>query len=57
MENKNLKAEKIFLVLATITIISGIVLIFHKDYLIGVSGSIVGAGLFWENFKKLRAEK
>lgn len=37
--------DKLFLGFGVITVISGIVLILEQQYVIGVSGSIVGAGL------------
>lgn len=45
---------KIFLGFGILALISGILLIFEKQYLLGISGSIVGAGLALQNIKKLR---
>ena len=54
MEKTNTGPEKLFLGLGIVTVISGIVLILQKQYLIGVSGSIVGIGLVLQNVKKIK---
>ena len=47
-------AEKFFLGFGIIALISGIYLIIQQDYVIGISGSIVGAGLALQNMKAIR---
>ena len=44
--------QKVFLGFAILTIISGIYLIYMQDYLIGISGSIVGVFLVYLNRQK-----
>jgi len=54
MEKNNKTWEKVFLGFGVITVISGIFLFIQKDYLIGISGSIVGIGLVLQNIKKIK---
>jgi len=54
MEKPNTNSDKLFLGFGILTIISGIALIFEEQYLIGISGSIVGLGLALQNFKKIK---
>ncbi len=49
--------DKFFIGLGILTVISGIALIFEKKYVAGVSGSIVGAWLIFDNLKKLKDKK
>lgn len=46
--------QKLMLGLGIAAVISGILLILEKQYLIGISGSVVGAGLVVQNIKKIR---
>jgi len=57
MTNSTSKSDKLFLAFGIITIISGILLIIEKDYLIGVSGSCVGAMIAYQNWVKIRESK
>jgi len=43
--------NKVFIGFGVLTLISGILLIYEKDYLIGVSGSVVGIFLIYLNVK------
>jgi len=54
MGNTNTRAEKLFLGFGILTVISGILLILQKNYIIGVSGSIVGIGLVLQNLKQIK---
>lgn len=45
--------DKIFLGFGVVTIICGILLILEQKYLIGISGSIVGAWLAYQNYVKI----
>jgi len=49
--------DKLLLAFGIITILSGIYLILEEDYVIGISGSIVGAWLTYQNWTKLNKEK
>ncbi len=53
MEKTNKQSEKIFLGLGIITIISGVFLAFENPT-IGIPGSIVGAWITFDNFKKIK---
>jgi len=44
----------IFIGFGIVTIISGILLITMKDYLVGISGSVVGVWLVLQNMKQLK---
>jgi len=55
MANTNTGWDKFFFGFAVLTVISGIYLIFQKDYVIGVSGSITG--LFLIYLQKMNATK
>lgn len=55
MEKSKTTWNKLFLGVGVIAVMSGIFLIVEGDYLIGTSGSIVGAWLVFENIKKLKA--
>jgi len=57
MANISGGAEKLFLGIGIITVLSGILLIFEENYVVGVSGSIVGLGLVIQNIKRLREKK
>lgn len=57
MANISGRFEKSFIVLGVITVLSGIFLIFEENYVVGVSGSIVGLGLVFQNIKQLREKK
>ncbi|MEO1261388.1 MAG: hypothetical protein AAFZ15_21465 [Bacteroidota bacterium] len=57
MENVKKGSEKIFIGFGIITIISGIALIFQKQLLIGIAGSVVGIWLVWQNWKQLKEKK
>ena len=46
--------NKMFLGLGVITIISGILLVFQHQYLIGVPGSIIGVWLVISNWNKIK---
>lgn len=52
MAKTNTSTGKLFLAFGILTVISGIYLIFQKDYVIGISGSIVGAMIVYQNMKK-----
>jgi len=54
MENTNTRSEKLFIGFGILTVVSGILLVLENNYLIGISGSIVGAGLIFLNMKKLK---
>ena len=54
MENTKTQPEKIWLGFAIVTIICGILLVFEGNYVSGISGSIVGAWLAFENYQKLK---
>jgi hypothetical protein len=54
MSKSKIQPEKIWLAFAVITIICGVLLIFEKNYISGISGSIVGCWLAFENWKKLK---
>ncbi len=54
MENTNTTSDKIFLGFGILTILSGLYLIVQEDYLIGISGSVVGVWLFLQNWKKIK---
>ncbi|MEN0006845.1 MAG: hypothetical protein AAF798_22015 [Bacteroidota bacterium] len=56
MENKNKIAEKLFLSLGIITVISGVALVVMGNWFLGISGSIVGLSIAVKNFQKLRAK-
>ena len=45
MENSKTQPEKIWLGFAIVTIVCGILLILEKNYIYGISGSIVGTWL------------
>jgi len=47
MANANTNWDKFFFGFFIVTIISGIYLIFQKDYLIGISGAITGLFLIY----------
>lgn len=49
--------NKVFLGLGLLTIVSGIGLALTGQYLIGISGSIVGIWLTFDNYKKIKAKK
>ena len=49
-------SNKIFLGFGILTILSGLSLIAQGNYLIGISGSIVGVWLFLENWKKIKGK-
>lgn len=57
MANISGGSEKLFLGLGVITVLSGILLIFEENYIVGVSGTIVGLGLVFQNLKQLREKK
>jgi hypothetical protein len=57
MKNSNPIWDKIFLGFGIITIISGAFLVLENDYLIGISGSIVGVWLVVSNLKNLKNRK
>jgi len=46
--------SKLFLGLGILTILSGIGLVASSQYIIGVSGSIIGLWLTMDNLKKIR---
>ena len=55
MENTDTVWGKLFIGFGILTVISGIYLIFQKDYLIGISGSITGFFLIYlQNMKKTK---
>ena len=51
MKNKYSTSDKLFIGFGIITIISGILLIVQKDYLMGISGSCVGALVTYQSFQ------
>ena len=55
MEKTKRNWEKLFLGVGIITVVSGIFLVVEGNYLIGISGSIVGIGLVFQNIKQLKA--
>lgn len=57
MANISGGSEKLFLGLGVITVLSGILLIFEENYIVGFSGAIVGLGLVFQNIKQLREKK
>ena len=56
MENTNAVWDKIFIGLGIITVISGVLLVFQNQPLIGIPGSIVGVWLVMTNMKKTKVE-
>ena len=54
MKNTNTIFEKAFIGFGIVTIISGIFLIIQQQYLIGISGSIVGIWLILLKMNKLK---
>lgn len=49
--------DKLLIGLGIAALVSGIILTFQQQYIIGISGAIAGAGLVWQNLKKLREKK
>ena len=56
MEKSNTVWDYIFLGFGIITIISGAFLVLDYQYLIGISGSIVGVWLFLTNMKAIKGK-
>lgn len=54
MENTNTNAEKLWIGFGIITIISGVILAFQSQYIIGIPGSIVGVWLVLQNMKQIK---
>jgi len=52
MENSKAFWDKVFIGFGIVTIISGIYLIVQEDYLIGISGTMVGIWLTFLNSKQ-----
>jgi len=58
MKNTNTTWGKLLLGFGILTIISGIYLIVQKDYISGISGSIVGVlMIYFQNMKETKDEK
>lgn len=57
MENEKLTSAKTMATFGIITSLAGITLVFMGQILIGVSGSIVGAGLALKGFKTIKKVK
>ena len=49
--------DKFFIGFGIVTIVSGILLIVQKDYLMGLSGTVVGIWLTLTNMKKIQEKK
>lgn len=45
--------SKLFVGLGVLVIISGIILTAQRQYIMGISGTIVGIWLVWQNLKKI----
>ena len=56
METNNTNWHKLYLAFGIITILSGIYLVFQKQYAIGIPGAIIGNWLTLDNLKKIKAE-
>ncbi|MFV1885502.1 MAG: hypothetical protein ACMZ7B_13515 [Balneola sp.] len=54
MENKKLNTAKMTATFGVLALIAGIVLLFMGEKLMGISGSIVGAGLALKSFKTIK---
>lgn len=54
MEKSKMSWDKVFLGMGVIAVMSGIFLIVEGNYLIGTSGSIVGAWFVFQNIKKVK---
>lgn len=46
--------DKLFLGFGILVVICGVWMIVDKNYLIGISGAVVGATLVFSNFQKIR---
>jgi len=57
MSSKDSNWSKFFLGFAVVTVLSGIYLIFQKDYFIGISGAITGAFLLYMNLQQTGNEE
>ncbi len=57
MQNTNTGWDKLFLGFGILTVISGIYLIFQKDYVIGISGSFVGVSLVYQFMKQIKDKR
>ena len=57
MADKQAIWEKIFLGFGVVTVMSGIYLVIQKDHVIGISGTMVGALLVYQNLRSLREHK
>ena len=57
MKNKNLNTAKMTATFGILALIAGIILLFMGEKLMGISGSIVGAGLALKSFKTIRELK
>ena len=53
-KNQKDSNRKLWIGFGIVTVISGIFLVFSKDYVIGISGSIVGIGLIMQNLKEVK---
>lgn len=57
MTDKKTKEGKFFLIFGAITILSGLYLSIKGDYLIGISGSLVGALIIYQNMSAVKNNK
>lgn len=55
MEGNSKTAHKIWIALGVVTILSGIYLTVQGTYIPGISGSLVGVWLAYENYQKLKS--
>jgi len=57
MANSKTNLDKLWIGFGVLTVLAGIYLIISKDYLIGISGSIVGVFLIYLNMQQIKKKQ